>query len=151
MISSSDPVCPVGYINFTKLRLVQKQPSDYRDYVIKTSLDFISDLNSSSYSDLSDPDLTDTELEFIEKENFGKFGSKNQPGSFSRSISLNATKTISIEEPQEEMKFEYETVPLKNETHLVSNSKGWHWISSIQGKSCAFKRSSFTMIYYTYT
>ncbi|KAG5681606.1 hypothetical protein PVAND_011022 [Polypedilum vanderplanki] len=135
VISSSDPVCPVGYINFTKLRLVEKQPSDYRDYVIKTSLDFISELNSSSYSDLSDPDLTDTELEFIEKENFGKYcGSKNQPGSFSRSISLNATKTISVEEPQEEMKFEYETVPLKNETHLVSNSKGWHWISSIQGE-----------------
>jgi hypothetical protein len=138
VISSSDPVCPVGYINFTKLRLVQKQPSDYREYVIKTSLDFISELNSSSYSDLSDPDLTDTELEFFEKENFGKLcGSKNASGSFTRSLSLNATKNCSMEEPPEEIKFEYETVPLKNETHLVSNSKGWHWISSIQGKSCA--------------
>lgn len=81
-----------------------------------------------------DPDLTDTELEFIEKENFGNLVlSKSHPGAFTRSLSLTATKNNSLEEPPEEMKFEYETVPLKNEPHLVSNSRGWHWISSIQG------------------
>lgn len=34
----------------------------------------------------------------------------------------------------EEMKFEYEMVRLHNEPHVVSNTKGWHWISSIQGE-----------------
>lgn len=112
-----------------------KQPSDFKNYVIKTSLDFISELNSSSYSDLSDPDLTDTELEFIEKENFGKIcSSKSHPGSFPKSISLEATKNNSIEDVPEEMKVEHETEALESEAHLVSNSKGWHWISSIHGE-----------------
>lgn len=143
VVSSSDPVCPVGYINFTKLHLEQKQPSDFRDYVIKLSLDFISELNSSSYQDLSDPDLTDTELEFIDKENFGKLkSSQSHPGAFSRSqsqsLSSAATKDNSLEEhhrqsPLEELKVEYEKTPLENEPHVIANSKGWHWISSIQG------------------
>lgn len=137
VISSSDAVCPVGYINFTKLHLEPKYPADFKEYVIKNSLDFINELNSSSYSDLSDPDLTDTELEFIEKENFAKQAgfTISHHGSFSRSQSLNMTKNNSLEqEPPEELKFEYEQMPLQNEPHVVSNSKGWHWISSIQGE-----------------
>lgn len=69
IISSSDPVCPVGYINFTKLRLGAKSRDNEVDIVVKKSIDYISDLNESSYSDLSDPDLSETELEFIEMEN----------------------------------------------------------------------------------
>ncbi|CRK99013.1 CLUMA_CG012131, isoform A [Clunio marinus] len=141
IISSSDPVCPVGYINFTKLHLEAKEPSDFKEYVIKNSLDFINELNSSSYSDLSDPDLTDTELEFIEKENFAKHSgmpsshSGSLAGNFSRSQSMNMTKNNSLEqETLEEMKFEYEQNRLENQPHVVSNSKGWHWISSIQGE-----------------
>lgn len=65
VISSADPVCPVGYLNFTKLRLVPKERTE--TVVVKNSLDFIADLNESSYSDLSDPDLSETELELIEK------------------------------------------------------------------------------------
>ena len=137
VISSSDPVCPVGYINFTKLHLEPKDPSEFKEYVIKNSMDFINELNSSSYSDLSDPDLTDTELEFIEKENFAKQSGVpgSHRGSFSRSQSLNMTKNNSLEqETPEEVKFEYEQVALQNQPHIVSNSKGWHWISSIQGE-----------------
>lgn len=67
IISSSDPVCPIGYINFTKLRLIPKDI--VTDIVVKKSLDYIVDLNESSYSDLSDPDLSESELEQIEKEN----------------------------------------------------------------------------------
>lgn len=145
MSSSTDPVCPVGYINFTKLHLETKAPSDFKDYVIKNSLDFINELNSSSYSDLSDPDLTDTELEFIEKENFAKqSGLVTVPVSFSRSQSLNMTKHNSVEhEPPEEMKFEYEQEPLNNVPHVVSNTKGWHWISSIQGECAQWSVNSF--------
>lgn len=138
IVSSSDSVCPVGYINFTKLKLVQKEPSDFKEYVIKNSMDFINELNSSSYSDLSDPDLTDTELEFIEKENFAKHSAValGQRESFSRSQSMNMTKNNSLEQPDlpEELKFEYEQGKLENEPHVVSNTKGWHWISSIQGE-----------------
>jgi hypothetical protein len=96
-------------------------------------MDFINELNSSSYSDLSDPDLTDTELEFIEKENFAKQSGGVHRGSFSRSQSMNMTKNNSLEEP-DEMKFEYETTRLETEPHVVFNSKGWHWISSIKGE-----------------
>lgn len=136
VISSSDPVCPVGYINFTKLHLESKEPSDFNEIVIRNSIDFISDLNESSYSDLSDPDLTDTELEFIEKETFAKLHSTGPaPRTFSRSQSLNMTKNNSLEqEALEEMKFDYEQSALENMTNVVSNSRGWYWISGIQGE-----------------
>lgn len=70
VISSSDPVCPVGYINFTKLSLVPKEKDNGdSEVVVKRSIDYLNDLNESSYSDLSDPDLSETELEQIEMEN----------------------------------------------------------------------------------
>uniref|UniRef100_A0A1A9ZLS4 Diphthine--ammonia ligase n=1 Tax=Glossina pallidipes TaxID=7398 RepID=A0A1A9ZLS4_GLOPL len=68
VISSADPICPVGYINFTKLSLQPKDMQQSCDVIVKKSLDYISDLNESTYSDLSDPDLSETELELIEKE-----------------------------------------------------------------------------------
>lgn len=136
MTSSSDPVCPVGYINFTKLHLETKAPSDFKDFVIKSSIELVlNELNSSSYrlENLSDPDLTDIELELIEKE---QTTSSSERGSFSRSQSFNLPKFNSVDhEPPEELKFEYETESLQSAAHVVSNVKGWHWISSIQGKS----------------
>uniref|UniRef100_T1DDZ8 Diphthine--ammonia ligase n=1 Tax=Psorophora albipes TaxID=869069 RepID=T1DDZ8_9DIPT len=80
VISSADPVCPVGYLNFTKLRLVPKERVE--TVIIKNSLDFIADLNESSYSDLSDPDLSESELELIEKVNNAK--TVNMRNSFSK-------------------------------------------------------------------
>ncbi|KAH8235822.1 hypothetical protein KR032_008157 [Drosophila birchii] len=85
IISSADPICPVGYINFTKLTLQPKEAASSAASVVvggsggggggggemvfvKRSLDYISDLNESTYSDLSDPDFSETELELIEKE-----------------------------------------------------------------------------------
>lgn len=89
VISSSDPVCPVGYINFTKLRLKPKNRDNESEVVVKKSIDYLSDLNESSYSDLSDPDLSETELEFIEMENRMKESmSKEELARMSRSNSL---------------------------------------------------------------
>lgn len=89
VISSSDPVCPVGYINFTKLRLIPKNRDNESEVVVKKSIDYLSDLNESSYSDLSDPDLSETELEFIEMENRMKESmSKEEIAIMSRSNSL---------------------------------------------------------------
>lgn len=57
--------------------------------VVKKSIDYISDLNESSYSDLSDPDLSETELEYIEMENRMKESmSREEIAIMSRSNSL---------------------------------------------------------------
>ncbi|XP_055298173.1 uncharacterized protein LOC129566345 [Sitodiplosis mosellana] len=96
VISSSDPVCPVGYINFTKLRLIPKTRDNEAEVVVKKSIDYISDLNESSYSDLSDPDLSETELEFIEMENRMKESmSKEEIANMSRSNSLSHGSLLS--------------------------------------------------------
>lgn len=59
------------------------------EVVVKKSLDYLSDLNESSYSDLSDPDLSETELEYIEMENRMKESmSKEEIAIMSRSNSL---------------------------------------------------------------
>lgn len=89
MSSSSDPVCPVGYINFTKVSLAEKDRSQEADVVVKKSIDYLSDLNESSYSDLSDPDLSESELEVIEMENrLKETMSKGEIGMMSRSNSV---------------------------------------------------------------
>lgn len=80
---------PGGYINFTKLRLAPKSRDNETEVIVKRSIDYISDLNESSYSDLSDPDLSESELEFIEMENRMKESmSKEEIAIMSRSNSL---------------------------------------------------------------
>lgn len=87
--SSSDPVCPVGYINFIKVSLAEKDRSKESAVVVKKSIDYLSDLNESSYSDLSDPDLSESELEVIEMENrLKETMSKGEIGMMSRSNSI---------------------------------------------------------------
>uniref|UniRef100_A0A2M4AJ88 Diphthine--ammonia ligase n=1 Tax=Anopheles triannulatus TaxID=58253 RepID=A0A2M4AJ88_9DIPT len=198
VISSADPVCPVGYLNFTKLRLVPKERIT-EPVVIKNSLDFIHDLNESSYSDLSDPDLSETELELIERNSCGGGGSAAalaaavsrgvMRSSFSKddlsgvglnpclsrsnsitkelaggcgagtSSSLEAssvTSSILSKSPvriimktrasisgseagtlteTELPTFQYlrESRPLTNKPRAVVNSKGWMWVSGVQG------------------
>lgn len=160
IISSSDPVCPIGYINFTKLRLVPKEilaAGTGPEIHIKTSLDYISDLKESSYNDLSDPDLSETELEQIEMENrLRESMTKEEIISHSRSnsISLHGTtspiKILTKSESYDESvpidigeahtrnpKFivTNELNPIQNEPNFVLNSKGWMWISGIQGNA----------------
>ncbi|XP_017852907.1 diphthine--ammonia ligase isoform X2 [Drosophila busckii] len=112
IISSADPICPVGYINFTKLKLQAKEPYAGADVVfVKKSLDYISDLNESTYSDLSDPDFSETELELIEKETrLRESLSQNElisrSNSFGRHLANSSsspipivTKSASVDEP----------------------------------------------------
>lgn len=184
VISSSDPVCPVGYINFTKLRLMPKSRDNEIDVVIKKSIDYISDLNESSYNDLSDPDLSESELEFIEMENRMKESmSREEIAIMSRSNSLShgcsgsliaspvriLTKNVRHDDGCTEtdgetstngtengnglsetnkpsdtcdgnstsknptFQFEIEKRPIQNEANVSINSRGWMWISGIQG------------------
>lgn len=89
VMSSSDPVCPVGYINFTQISLTDKDRSKETAVVVKKSIDYLSDLNESSYSDLSDPELSASELEVIEMENRLKESmGKGELGLMSRSNSI---------------------------------------------------------------
>lgn len=79
----------MGYINFTKLHLAPKDKATANDVIVKRSIDYLSDLNESSYSDLSDPDLSESELELIEKENRMKESmSKEELVNLSRSNSI---------------------------------------------------------------
>lgn len=66
-----------------------KSRDNESEVVVKKSIDYLSDLNESSYSDLSDPDLSETELEYIEMENRMKESmSKEEIAIMSRSNSL---------------------------------------------------------------
>lgn len=151
VISSSDPVCPIGYINFTKLRLAPKDREKEVDVVVKKSIDYISDLNESSYSDLSDPDLSETELELIEMENRMKeeLGIRSrhnsQSGRMKSSpicvLTKSESKSTTIEsispEPNDMVDARLWTVgeltPINNKSNIAINNKGWMWISGIQG------------------
>lgn len=162
IISSSDPVCPVGYINFTKLRLKPKERDCDADVMVKKSIDYISDLNESSYSDLSDPDLSESELELIEMENRMKESmSKDEIGKMSRSNSISKNGAPSLSSPVRVLTknetlanadgasdvfdgndkdsahnnepIEVEHRPINNTPNVVINHKGWMWISGIQG------------------
>lgn len=150
IISSSDAVCPIGYINFTKLRLVDKDTTPQpNEFPVKTSLDYLSDLNLSSYNDLSDPDLSETELEQIEMENrLRESMTKEEIISHSRSnsISLHAANSPPIRvqsmptlEPttgdlcNPQFKLSHEQQAIRNKPNAVLNAKGWMWISGIQG------------------
>lgn len=130
IISSADPICPVGYINFTKLTLQPKEAAGGASSVVggggggggvgghdvvfvKRSLDYISDLNESTYSDLSDPDFSETELELIEKEtrlreSLSQSELISRSNSFGRHLAAAAaasspipivTKSASVDEP----------------------------------------------------
>lgn len=156
IISSSDPVCPIGYINFTKLRLMAKDPAAALEIPIKTSLDYISDLKEYSYNDLSDPDLSETELEQIEKENrLRESMTKEEIKTHSRSnsISLHSSpyKTMRKSEsydvvdiregannsPLYSVALEQNTI--RNEPNIVQNNKGWMWICGVQGSGDCIK------------
>lgn len=163
VISSSDPVCPIGYINFTKLRLVPKDTVGALEIPIKTSLDYISDLKEYSYNDLSDPDLSESELEQIEKENrLRESMTKEEIISHSRSnsISLHAATTTGLSPYKKISKSEsYETYVsirdginnspmfsvaleqnnIRNVPNIVQNTKGWMWICGIQGSGDCIK------------
>lgn len=117
IISSADPICPVGYINFTKLTLQPKEAAGAASsggnevVFVKRSLDYISDLNESTYSDLSDPDFSETELELIEKEtrlreSLSQSELISRSNSFGRHLAATAsspipivTKSASVDEP----------------------------------------------------
>lgn len=139
IISSLDPVCPVGYINFTKLRLVPKDSNtdETTTVHVKTSIDYLSDLNESSYDDLSDPDISETEIEQIE-ERFNNHHSRSNSLCLPSPVNVRrhrTSTTIPIEKFDDILPFivENERQPISNHPNVIQNSRGWIWMSGIQG------------------
>lgn len=146
IISSLDPVCPVGYINFTKLRLVPKEiasddSSTAAAVHVKTSIDYLSDLNESSYDDLSDPDISESEIEQIE-ERFNNHNNHSRSNSLCLPSPVNVRRhhRTSTTIPAEKLDdlllsfiVENERQSISNRPNVIQNSRGWIWMSGIQG------------------
>lgn len=116
-------------------------------------MDYVNDLNESSYSDLSDPGFNESELEIIEKENRIRetisrddsvLDCLSRSNSISQGVSPIAsspvrvlTKCESLEENSMNalfpFEYEYEKNTISNTPNSVVNRKGWIWIAGIQG------------------
>lgn len=152
VISSSDPVCPVGYINFTKLHLKPKDENTLKKIYIKKSEDYLKDLYEASYTDLNDPDLTDLDLEIIKNQSKirtsiskddleferNKLNKLNEQQSQSaESICVTSSRTSSNQDKDFFHNLELyknETKSLLNESCTIVNTKGWMWIAGVEGK-----------------
>lgn len=134
--SSLDPICPVGYINFTKLRLVPKDNSDDISVHVKTSLDYLSDLNESSYDDLSDPDISETELEQIE-ESICNHHSRSNSLCLQSPVAVRRHRISNLMPAEKQSLFpfivERERQPIVNRLNVCRNGRGWVWVSGLQG------------------
>lgn len=152
VLSSSDPVCPIGYINFTKLHLSAKDINESTASVyVKKSNDYLRDLFETSVSDLSDLDEAKHNFELIKNESKMRLSiSKddlqlqreiirlnsigNQNVSFSaESIHLMPSNEKDIDFIKNSEIFHNETNVINNHATAVVNSKCWMFISGIQG------------------
>lgn len=151
MIHSEDPVASVGYLNL-KLHLETK--SDYSEPTqlpptVKTSLDFVNDLNDTVFSDLSDIELSESELESIEKLEKGKKEEDNINPllAYSREgvdISANLEAADDIQNDiidNVEVGYSYDHMcsegakhPVIDHRRIYGNSHGWYFIGGIMGE-----------------
>jgi enamine deaminase RidA (YjgF/YER057c/UK114 family) len=138
---------------------VPKDRTDKIDIIIvKNSLDFINDLEETNFSDINDPDLSEAEIEQIEKEANVRVRSSSfsitdaQIDILPRSNSITTkevqtqtnqrfrliSRTESVDEtdfepPPSPFNYECEQEPIGNTPNVAANAKGWMWISGLQG------------------
>lgn len=117
VISSSDPVCPVGYINFTKMKLVPKNQT--AKMAPRTSLDFIQNLSDNDEEVLPSPD--------DEIDMDGIRDLTNNAQSKDETDNHEFTKDGSLENGQ--------LVPVRNALTSVENSRGWLWVAGLQSSN----------------
>jgi len=108
VISSADPICPVGYINFTKLKLAPK-PIETQDIRPKTSLDFLKNL-----SNLDEENLVASDDE----------GGTNPPAVVEEG-----------EAPSEDNQHSEHLVAVQNRSCVVENNRGWLWVAGLQSSN----------------
>lgn len=153
VISSSDPVCPVGYINFTKLHLSDKDvnETEANKIYVKKSSDYLKDLHETSFVELYDSDEAINNFEMIKQESKMRLSISKDDLQMQRDIQRNNTisqqnvsfsaESIHLIPPNEKdvdfIKnseiFHNEINEIKNHANGVVNSKKWMWIAGIQG------------------
>lgn len=159
VISSSDPVCPVGYINLTKLHLKAKdKPTTPVEAIkVKNSLDYIKNLNNLILSDITDSDLSDYEIEETIKNNDSKIPISLSKDDITlkkhkdkqlekRNISLESLIHLKDEEQTNKSEVAENLLPKRNEKLFkneqnsicntptgVVNKKGWMWLAGVEG------------------
>lgn len=137
---TDDPVAPVGYFNL-QLHLETKE-NDEKLPPVKTSLDYIGDLSDNVFSDISDIELSETELESIEqleKEEKKKQNELNPLLTYSgdKVDSANIDSHDSLESVEG---FVYEThnederQPVLDHRSIYGNKQGWFFIGGIVGE-----------------
>lgn len=114
---------------------------------IKNSLDFVNDLNDTVFSDISDIELSESELESIEKMEKGGEEELNQLLSYSRegkdiSATLDAADDSQIDSMESiEVGYNYDylcdeslTHPVIDHRSIYGNNHGWYFIGGIVGE-----------------
>lgn len=154
IICTDDSVAPVGYLN---LKLYLEPKADFNEDIrlppsVKTTLDFVNDLSDSVFSDISDIDLSETELESIEKleleekmkqadNNLNPLLTYTSNDKLEQSTSIDLPdgyneSTDSIEEgySYDEMHNVSKTQPLHDHRTIYGNNHGWYFIGGIVGE-----------------
>ncbi|KPJ06585.1 ATP-binding domain-containing protein 4 [Papilio machaon] len=149
VIHSEDPIASVGYLNL-KLHLETKENSGEPTQLpptVKNSLDFVNDLNDTVFSDISDIELSESELESIEKLEKGKEEELNQLLTYSRegkdiSATLDAADDSQIDSIESiEVGYNYDHMcnesmkhPVIDHRSIYGNRHGWYFIGGIVGE-----------------
>ncbi|KPI92630.1 ATP-binding domain-containing protein 4 [Papilio xuthus] len=149
VIHSEDPIASVGYLNL-KLHLETKENSGEPTQLpptVKNSLDFVNDLNDTVFSDISDIELSESELESIEKLEKGKDDELNQLLTYSRegkdiSATLDAADDSQIDSIESiEIGYNYDHMcneslkhPVIDHRSIYGNRHGWYFIGGIVGE-----------------
>lgn len=151
VLHTDDPVAPVGYLNL-KLHLEPKENFDEiikLPPTVKNSLDFVNDLSDTVFSDLSDIELSETELESIEKlekEEIKKQNELNPLLSYSGDKAEVVTNLEVVDGQNDSAEsivegYTYDKMHSENDRHPVidhrsiyGNRHGWYFIGGIVGE-----------------
>lgn len=150
MLHTDDPVAPVGYLNL-KLHLEPKENIDDIKLppTVKNSIDFVNDLSDTVFSDLSDIELSETELESIEKLEKQEIKKQNEmnpllmySGDKSEIVTNlevidshnNSAESIDDGYIYNQMHNESERHPVIDHRSIYGNRHGWYFIGGIVGE-----------------
>ncbi|CAH0400034.1 unnamed protein product [Chilo suppressalis] len=148
VIHSNDPVAPVGYLNL-KLHLEPKENLDEIKLppTIKTALDFVGDLSDTVFSDISDIELSETELESIEllekeekkKQELNPLLIYNDKSDVSASLDVTDCQNDSAESIEDGYNYDethnqFSKQPIVDHRSIYGNRHGWYFIGGIVGE-----------------
>lgn len=151
MLHSDDSVAPVGYLNL-KLHLEPKENFDEPIKLpptVKNSLDFVNDMSDTVFSDLSDIELSETELESIEKLEKEEIKKQNElnPLLTNSGDKAEVVTNLEVVDSQNdsaesiEEGYTYDQMHSENDRHPVidhgsiyGNRHGWYFIGGIVGE-----------------